>query len=145
MQNALLELISEKREALARLGEDDCWAYIFDKFRKVREMRNALAHGHPQTLIIRNKPYVRVVPPVFDVIQISRKIAKRQIPGLKSTDIAAGLTPIPRLIDCFDCINRIVADAHGAGIPWSDRVHELEVSLTALRSLYPDGQKPPET
>jgi hypothetical protein len=144
VQNALIEFVSEHKDDLGVIVGESCWPYMASKIRKIREIRNALAHGTPNTLYIGARAYVRVVPPVFDVIRISRRIANREIPGLKWTDIWEGGKPMVPMVDCLDHINRILTDYHQYGpkpptLP--DRLFELEGGLQALRSLYQAGQK----
>lgn len=144
VQNALIEFVSEHKDDLGVIIEESCWPYMASKIRKVREIRNALAHGTPHTLSIGNKPYVRVVPPVFDVIRISRRVANREIPGLKWTDIWEGGKPMVPMVDCLDHINRILTayHQHGSKSPTlPDRLLELKAGLQSLRDLYQTGQK----
>jgi len=143
--NALLELISENKTILKGFSGDTILPYLDKKIGKVRNLRNAIAHGSAQNLIIRNKTYVRWSPPAFDTIRVFRKIANRGIPGLSTEDIRRGRQPIYKIIDCLDALNRIAAAIYAKDETLPDRLLELEVGLTALRSLYSDGRAPAES
>jgi hypothetical protein len=136
VENALLEAISENRR-LKRLGTKRIWPYIAEKIGDARNLRNAIAHGVPQTWIIRDKYYVRWMAPIGDVIRIDRALARRQIPGIATADLVQGFAPLPHIILCVEAISEIVsASRRPRNRALREKFVRLEGRLTALRSLY---------
>lgn len=130
VENALIQIASEN-DALDSLIPS--WALISERLRRIRNVRNAIAHGSPVTLNIRGKAYARWIPPAFDVIRIGRKIDRRQIPGLSLNDLKQGATKVHSLTECIDAVNRTVTGFH-ASEALQPKFRELEDRLTALRN-----------
>ena len=144
VENALLETISENKR-LARLGAKRIWPYIAEKIGDARKLRNFLAHGVPQIWIFGGKYYVRWMAPIGDVIRIGRPLARRQIPGIATADLARGAAPLPHLILCVEAISEIVnASRLRRNRALRERFALLEGRLTALRSLSPAVPKTPK-
>jgi hypothetical protein len=94
VSNVLVQLASEKGD-LSDL--QPLWRFIENKIDSVRRMRNSLAHGVLQTLVIRGKSHVRFSPLAFDVIRLGRPIDKGNIPGLTASDIMQSAMSAERL------------------------------------------------
>lgn len=141
VSNALTELATEK-DALHRLLKLQRWPFVLGKIDKIRDMRNKIAHGSAQVMVVRGKPYVRWIPPAHDTIRVARKIALGQIPGLQPGDIDASRQPFVALLLVLDSLNSFVREAHDGGSALRDRYRELEARLRAFRSLYPDAPRP---
>jgi len=140
VSNALTELATEK-STLLRLLQPQRWPFVEGKIDKIRRMRNALAHGSAQVMIIRDKTHVRWIPPAHDAIRVGRKIAKGQIPGLTPSDITISRKPFVPLILVLEDLNLFVREAHNDGFAMRDRYRELEGHLRAFRNLYSDAPK----
>jgi hypothetical protein len=135
--NALIQVASEN-EKLAALLDKRCWPFLVTRIRRVRNVRNAIAHGTAQRIYIGRKGYVRHMPPAFDAIRIGRIVAKRQIPGLSAHDIGEAWQPMRQICDCIDRINEIVAASHDPLDPTlPERFLRLAEHLRNLRGNYP--------
>lgn len=139
VSNALIELATEKEE-LHRLLKSQRWPFVLSKIDKIRRMRNAIAHGSAQVMIIRDKTYVRWIPPAHDTIRVGRKIANRQIPGLQPNDIEASRRPFVALILVLESLNLFVREIQDGGFASREIFRQLEVHLRAFRNLYPGGR-----
>jgi hypothetical protein len=140
VENALIELISEEKR-LAPLAKETRWPLISKRLRKIRILRNAIAHGSLENLYIGNRPHVRWIPPASDVIRVSRIIAKRQIPGLTAEDVLRRRRALWPLIECLDAINLLVRETHQRSPALQERFRALAQNLKVLRNLYPSAQK----
>lgn len=140
VENALTEAIRQN-DKLKPLAAPTHWPYLAEKLRSVRILRNAVAHGALHTLLIRNKPHVRWLPPATDVIRVGRIIAKRQIPGLTAEDINRGKQLLGPVVECLDCLNLLLRASRRERTAWSERFARLDEHLQTVRSLYPGGQK----
>jgi hypothetical protein len=137
---ALQEAIAENTD-LAPLSAPTRWPYISDKIDQARSLRNLIAHGSTQTLDIRSKPYVRHLPPVYDVIRVLPIVAKRQIPGLTRSDIVQGRAPLLTIVRCIEAVKIVVREAHEKVDTLPDSFADMDNALTALRALYPTPKK----
>src|SRR5262245_6351507 len=99
VNNALIQLISENA-SLAAL--EPRWSSLDRKINKARTMRNIVAHGAPNNLVLRGKTHVRLTSPAFDVIRMGRVVLKGQIPGIGVGDLITAVERLPRLIECID-------------------------------------------
>jgi hypothetical protein len=144
VENALLEAIGENAR-LALLAEETHWQYIASKIRKMRDIRNAIAHGTPKIFSIRGKLVARLTTPIFDTIRVGRPLAKGSMPGLGAKDIVRGGRPIQRIKMCVDAVNYVVCAARAPRDPTLPRrFHELSTHLQALRNLYPAAPNEPK-
>jgi hypothetical protein len=132
VDEALKEATLEDKD-LESLMTEDRWLYLMKCIHKARRMRNALAHGTPQTLVFKDRPHIRYAAPVFDVIRISRTVAKRQIPGLTTSDIESGWKPLPLLNTCVNEVNVVVDECRISAS--RDIYRALDEQLTKLRGL----------
>jgi hypothetical protein len=144
VENALLEATGENAR-LALLAEDTHWHYIANKIRKMRDIRNAVAHGTPKIFSIRGKLVARLTTPIFDTIRVGRPLAKGTVPGLGAKDITLGGRPMQRITMCVDAVNRVVCAARAPRDPTLPRrLHELATHLQALHNLYPSAPNEPK-
>ena len=142
--NALTELALETK-VLQRLLKPQRWPFVVYRIDKIRDVRNKIAHGSAQVLIIRDKPYVRWIAPAHDVIRVGRKVANGQIPGLQPHDIDRHRQPFVALILVLEALNLFVREADQDGVALRDRYRELEGRLRAFRSLFPAAQMKPKS
>lgn len=103
--NALFQIAVEN----PKLGTlVDIWQQVGKKIDRVRRLRNAIAHGSVSTLLINGKQYVRLSPPIFDVIRLGRTVDKGQVPGLSTHDISGGIAKLREAADFVRDVNGIV-------------------------------------
>ncbi len=136
VDNALREVIAENAE-LRNTEQNNLqplWDRIFKHVNNARKIRNTIAHGNPQTLVINGKSHARLAAPAFDVIRLNRKIAKRQVPGLTASDISGGIQTARFAHDRIDETNRLIASFHNDRPTLPQRFRELEAGLQTSRS-----------
>jgi hypothetical protein len=143
VSNALTELASEMN-VLQRLLKPQRWPFVEYRIGKIRNMRNSIAHGSAQVMVIGDKTYVRWIPPAHDAIRVGRLVTKGQVPGLQPHDIERSRRPFVALILVLETLNLFIREAHNDGFALRDKYRELEERLRAFRSLFPDAQKPPK-
>ena len=128
--NALREVIAENAE----LNDlQSLWERVFKHVNNARKIRNTIAHGNPQTLVINGKSHARLTAPAFDVIRVNKKIAKRQVPGLTASDISEGIQTAQFAHDRIDETNRLIDSFHNDRPTLPQRFRELEAGLQTSR------------
>jgi len=142
-ENALLEAINQN-DMLKPLAAKTHWPFLSEKLRRIRILRNAIAHGSLQNLEIRDKVYVRWVPPASDVIRIGRILRKRQIPGLTAEDIAQGKRLLWPVVDCMNDLNMLLRASRRDKTAWQERYDELAPHLRSVNELYQGSHEPEE-
>jgi hypothetical protein len=132
--NALIEATTENSK-LRLLQKDKYWSFLSRKIGAIRTLRNDIAHGSLQTLLIGDKPYVRWAPPSSDVIRILRRIAKQQVPGISAEEMLKRRAIVWPVTECIDDLTSIVRASRGTNPALRDRYRELGRHLRALRNL----------
>jgi hypothetical protein len=63
------------------------WQTIRNTINRLKDTRNAVAHGHITTCSRYNRSHARLTPPMFNFKPFAIAHEKRQLPGLGSADI----------------------------------------------------------
>lgn len=130
VENAVVQLSLENDE-LKQLPK--LWETISRKLHQARNVRNAISHAAPNTLVINNKRHARMTSPAFDVLRVGRTISKRQIPGLTAKNIVDGNKNLKLLHHSADAVNRVVGAFHAkAPKALREKFRELRASLKKL-------------
>jgi hypothetical protein len=131
VSNVLVQLASEKGD-LSDL--QPLWRFIENKIDSVRRMRNSLAHGVLQSLVIRGKSHVRFSPLAFDVIRLGRPIDKGNMPGLTASDIMQSAMSAERLVGLVDRANKVFSAHYYAAPTLPLRFEELRDCVRDVHS-----------
>lgn len=105
------------------------WTQLINDIRKIRNIRNRVAHGSPLNLHIRGKAYARIAPPAFDTNLIGGPAKKGTIPGLSVSEMELHIKTLRFLHDRIDDVNRAINSFHENDEMYKEKVQKLKQNL----------------
>jgi hypothetical protein len=116
------------------------WNEINKTLGTLRGTRNLIAHGSVNSIRMRSKLYIRVMPPGL-APKMAHRVAKGSLPGKSLAEMQQAEGGLTAMLPCIGGMTRVLWD-HEAGEPtWQQRFDALTEHLNQLSKWFPDPQK----